>query len=113
MKRIIGNAKQLIWQPMNLVHIDDGCWCILPVTTITDDRSHMKIEVGVDAALFGQPMVVNLYECLVCEHGVLSLFAVVGNDSDIASMINGKVQAKWMSESESSMHYLPYRLRQV
>lgn len=113
-KQITGHiAKQMIWQPMLLVHINDGCWCVLPATTVADDAQHIKIKVGIDASLFGRPLCGNLYECIVCEHGVLALFAVVGDDADIASMTKGKVQAKWMSDSKSAMYYLPYRLRQV
>lgn len=63
--------------------------------------------------LFGSPIVGNLYECIVCTHGVLALFAAVGDDSDIASMTKGKVQAKWMCDSKSAMYYLPYRVRQI
>lgn len=106
------NAKELIWQPMRLVRVNDGCWCVLPATTFTD-ASQLKIKVGVDAGLFGRPMVGDLYECIVCEHGVLALFAVVGDDSDIASKTAGIIQAKWMCDSKSVMYYLPYRLRQV
>lgn len=106
------NAIDLMWQPMQLVRVSPGCWSVVPDgVPVNDSIPHKDIEIGVDVALFGMPEDRRLFQCMVMDYGVLVVFALNGNDSKIESLDGGEIPVKFLSETESSLYWLPYRVR--